>query len=69
LRRTGERSAVDGLDDQCKITNSSAEGDPDLSPFFLLFVLEAALHKSCFGECPQTRVGSGSGQTHFVFFG
>jgi hypothetical protein len=37
-------SALMCLDDQCKITNSSAERDPDLVPFFLLFVLEAALH-------------------------
>jgi hypothetical protein len=32
------------MDDQCKITNSSAERDRDLSPFFLFFVFEAALH-------------------------
>jgi hypothetical protein len=36
-------STLQWLDDQCKITNSSTEHDPDLSPFFLLFVLEAAL--------------------------
>jgi flagellar basal body-associated protein FliL len=37
-------SALMWLDDQRKITNSSAERDPDLAPFSLLFVLEAALH-------------------------
>jgi hypothetical protein len=37
-------SALMWMDDQCKITNSSAQRDPDLSPFSLLFVLEAALH-------------------------
>jgi hypothetical protein len=37
-------SALMWLDHQRKIMNLSAKCDPDLAPFLLLFVFEAALH-------------------------